>query len=70
LLFGEHHQRIADLALELIGPDVATAAGPAADVGHALVWTRMLTIGGGTAEIVRNAIAERILGLPRDPLMD
>lgn len=70
LLFAEHHQRIADLALALAGPEAALAEGPAADVAHALLWTRLLTIGGGTAEIVRNTIAERILGLPRDPLMD
>ena len=30
---------------------------------------RSLSIAGGTSEIKRNQIAERILGLPRDPLI-
>ena len=30
---------------------------------------RILAIGGGTTEIKRNQIGERILGLPRDPLI-
>lgn len=70
LLFAEHYQRLADLAVELSGPEVALTRGNEADVAHALVWVRLLSIGGGTAEIVRNQIAERILGLPRDPLVN
>jgi alkylation response protein AidB-like acyl-CoA dehydrogenase len=33
------------------------------------LWSRCLTIAGGTSEIARNQVAERILGLPRDPLL-
>ena len=40
-------------------PDVVWAKG--------YLFARALTIGGGTAEVQRNIIAERVLGLPHDP---
>jgi 3-oxochol-4-en-24-oyl-CoA dehydrogenase len=65
-LFGaEHAQRVAELGLRIA--DRAILVGEEPDVVHDYLFSRCLTIAGGTSEIVRNLIAERILGLPRDP---
>jgi alkylation response protein AidB-like acyl-CoA dehydrogenase len=69
LLSAEHMQRSADLALALLGADVATLTGVGAAAAQVLLFSRALTIAGGTSEITRNQIGERILGLPRDPLI-
>jgi hypothetical protein len=31
------------------------------------LYSPALTVGGGTAEVQRNIVAEKVLGLPRDP---
>ncbi|HXO13303.1 MAG TPA: acyl-CoA dehydrogenase family protein, partial [Mycobacterium sp.] len=65
-LFGaEHAQRVPELGLRIA--DRAILVGEEPDVVHDYLFSRCLTIAGGTSEIVRNLIAERILGLPRDP---
>lgn len=65
-LFGaEHAQRVAELALRIAGPAILT--GGEKEVVHDYLFSRCLTIAGGTSEIIRNLIAERILGLPREP---
>ncbi|MCW2515424.1 MAG: acyl-CoA dehydrogenase domain protein [Mycobacterium sp.] len=61
----EHAQRVAELAMRIAGPAILLGKEP--EVIHDYLFSRCLTIAGGTSEIVRNLIAERILRLPRDP---
>jgi alkylation response protein AidB-like acyl-CoA dehydrogenase len=67
LLGVEHDQRTQELGLSLLGPEGATTVGAAGQWTFGFLANRCLTIAGGTSEIQRNVIAERLLGLPRDP---
>ncbi|WP_438488221.1 acyl-CoA dehydrogenase [Streptomyces sp. S186] len=62
-----HQQKVADLALELLGPAGAVREGPGARALHDFLMSRCLTIAGGTTQVQLNVVAERLLGLPRDP---
>ncbi|MFN2543385.1 MAG: acyl-CoA dehydrogenase family protein [Actinomycetota bacterium] len=54
----------AELAVELLGPEGMLADG---ELQQAFLGSRAFHIGGGTDEVQRNVIAERVLGLPREP---
>jgi alkylation response protein AidB-like acyl-CoA dehydrogenase len=72
VLADEHGQRLFGLAKDLAG-----AGGMLADRGplgapvdlwhHGFLFAPALTVGGGTGEVQRNIIAERVLGLPHEP---
>jgi alkylation response protein AidB-like acyl-CoA dehydrogenase len=68
LVWSEANQRITKLALELLGPDAALSDGNAPYGGY---WqyqqlrSRGNTIEAGTSEVLRNIVAERVLGLPK-----
>jgi alkylation response protein AidB-like acyl-CoA dehydrogenase len=62
----EHRQDVAEAAVDLLGAcgaAVDEATGPAL---HEFLVTRCLSIAGGTTQVLRNLIGERILGLPRE----
>jgi alkylation response protein AidB-like acyl-CoA dehydrogenase len=62
------HEAAATLT-ELNGPDAAFMDGAAAMSNSLVLMHRAMSIAGGTSEIKRSQIGERILGLPRDPLI-
>jgi 3-oxochol-4-en-24-oyl-CoA dehydrogenase len=67
LLGVEHEQRVQEMGMALYGADAAVHDGRAQRWEDGFLSTRCLTIAGGTSEVQRNVIAERILGQPRDP---
>jgi 3-oxochol-4-en-24-oyl-CoA dehydrogenase len=69
LKLAEHIIEGAAISAGLLGPEVALADGAGALVGRMIMGARGMAIAGGTSEVARNQIAERILGMPRDPLI-
>jgi alkylation response protein AidB-like acyl-CoA dehydrogenase len=70
LLLSELGHESAAILLELAGPDGAFLEGRGAAGPALMLMNRALSIAGGTSEIKRNQIAERIGRLPRDPLIN
>src|SRR5439155_16578326 len=66
--------RRADIGLEIAG--AAAAAWPQGDespgriIGEMSLWRQSMSLGGGSNEIQRNIISERVLGMPREYAAD
>jgi alkylation response protein AidB-like acyl-CoA dehydrogenase len=81
LVFARLNQEISELEVELAGPDGLlyadwTMRRPQGadffgrDPGYRYLRSRGNSIEGGTSEILRNIVAERVLGLPHEPRTD
>ena len=62
LAWSMHEQSLARTAVDVLGLDALD--GPWAT---GFLSSRSLTIAGGTTEVNKNIIGERVLGLPKDP---
>ena len=69
LVLSELGHDAAAILTELNGADAAYFDGAGAMSNMLVLMHRGMSIAGGTSEIKRNQIGERILGLPRDPLI-
>ncbi len=67
LLLAELYLFQADLATRLAGPASVVGGHP---LGHALGLAPGMALGGGTNEIMRNIIGDRVLNLPPEPRVD
>jgi alkylation response protein AidB-like acyl-CoA dehydrogenase len=73
LWYGATPSRDSTIAFELAGPaavawsDEERAMG---DVGRRFLMRQVSCIAGGTTEMAKNAISERVLGFPREPRAD
>ena len=70
LYWAGFHRRLGELAVDVLGPDAAVASAAPYELSPAqrlFLFTRADTIYGGSNEIQRNVIGERVLGLPSEP---
>lgn len=86
VIWSEYFQRYTELAMDILGPEALALAGqgsggvlviPEAGTENSVkrwvdvaLFARAATIYGGSAQIQRNIIGERLLGLPREPRLD
>ena len=72
LFQAEFNQRLQNLAVDLLGPGgMAWRPGElAAATVRGFLRSRANTVEGGTSEIMRNILGERVLGLPKEPAVD
>ncbi len=80
LAFAENNKAIFEFAMHLLGadgmlyesyhPDVANAESGGPSLQQAFLRSRANSIEGGTSEVMRNILGERVLGLPGDVRTD
>jgi acyl-CoA dehydrogenase len=66
-------QRTTGLAIELRGLDgIAASENDTAvsEIQHDYIWSTVMRIAGGADEVLRNQIAERVLGMPGEMRLD
>lgn len=70
LASAELNQRMTDTELDVLGPSGMLDEGESLEAVYRFLRARANTIEGGTSEILRNILGERVLDLPREPRVD
>ena len=73
LAWSSWHRNLGKLAMDVLGPDAELVESGPYELNRLqslFLFTRADTIYGGTNQIQRNLIAERALGMPREPRGD
>ena len=73
LAYGTRSQKTSGLAMEIRGLDAIAPApedGPARRLQQDYIWSTVIRIAGGSDEVLRNQIAERVLGMPGEVRAD
>ena len=70
LAWASWHKRLGEVAMDVLGPEGLIAEGAPYDLDEwqrLFLFSRADSIYGGSDEVQRNILAERVLGLPREP---
>ena len=76
LYWGSWHRRLGELSMRILGPSATVLDGEASadnagyglnDFQRSFLFARSETIYGGSNQVQRNIIGERVLGLPSEP---
>ncbi len=68
LMWSETMQDLFEVYADVVGPEFQVSAAAGHDLSALqlqALWSRSVTIWGGSSQVQRNVVAERILGLPR-----
>jgi alkylation response protein AidB-like acyl-CoA dehydrogenase len=70
LVWANWHRRLGEVAMQVSGPAGLLTRGPGYELDEwqrLFLFSRADTIYGGSDEVQKNILAERVLGLPREP---
>ncbi|MDQ1396971.1 MAG: hypothetical protein QOG64_2230 [Acidimicrobiaceae bacterium] len=74
MLWSEYHRRFGEIAMDVLGMDATVMPDGSGDGSYepnrwqqVFMSSRSETIWGGTAQVQRNIVGERVLGLPKEP---
>jgi alkylation response protein AidB-like acyl-CoA dehydrogenase len=73
LFQAEYNKRLQNLSVDVLGTSATAWGADDGDIAASVrgfLRSRANTIEGGTSEIMRNIIGERVLGLPKEPSVD